>query len=165
MTLFASTTSVQTINPSATTSRSSNPTASAAPYSPCTDDSSSFNNSIVQPTDATGKAIIVSNSAQEFRIACNTNYPSGTTYGNPNIHDIMKIYMPDFSSCIMACAAYNAGYNTNYQDGVDVAGGLCRAVTMVINEGEFCYLKNGTGVNNTSNSGGAAVRKDSAILM
>jgi hypothetical protein len=74
--------------------------------------------------------------------------------------------MPDFNSCIMACAAYNAGYNTNNKAGVDVGGGLCRVATMVINEGEFCYLKNGTGVNNTSiTSGGTAIRKDSAILM
>lgn len=76
----------------------------------------------------------------------------------------MKIYMPDFNQCIMACAEYNAGYATNLQDGVDVGGGLCRAVSMVVESGEFCYLKNGTGVNNTVMSGGTGVRKDSAIL-
>lgn len=72
--------------------------------------------------------------------------------------------MPDLNQCIMACAEYNAGYATSLQGDVDVGGGLCRTVSMVIRDGEFCYLKNGTGVNDTTISGGNDVRKDSAIL-
>ncbi|TGO56528.1 hypothetical protein BCON_0076g00060 [Botryotinia convoluta] len=142
----------------------SNPSVSTAPISHCSDEFSTFNDSLVQPLSSEGSAINLSGIAQTFRVACYTNYPSGAQYGNPGIHDIMKIYMPDLIQCMMACAEYNAGYSTNLQGGIDVGGGLCRAVSMVIKDGEFCYLKNGTGVNNTANSGGIAVRKDSAIL-
>ncbi|KAF7958299.1 hypothetical protein EAE96_001850 [Botrytis aclada] len=145
-------------------STSSNPSVSAAPTSHCSDEFSTFNDSLVQPLSSEGSAIKLSGMAQTFRVACYTNYPSGAQYGNPGIHDIMKIYMPDLIQCMMACAEYNAGYTTNLQGRIDVGGGLCRAVSMVIKDGEFCYLKNGTGVNNTANSGGNAVRKDSAIL-
>ncbi|KAF7943938.1 uncharacterized protein EAE97_006008 [Botrytis byssoidea] len=149
---------------STTSSTPSNPSVSTAPTSHCSDEFSTFNDSLVQPLSSEGSAIELSGIAQTFRVACYTNYPSGAQYGNPRIHDIMKIYMPDLTQCMMACAEYNAGYSTNLQGGIDVGGGLCRAVSMVIKDGEFCYLKNGTGVNNTANSGGDAVRKDSAIL-
>ncbi|KAF5872133.1 uncharacterized protein Bfra_009163 [Botrytis fragariae] len=149
---------------STTSSAPSNPSVSAAPISHCSDEFSTFNDSLVQPLSSEGSAINLSGMAQTFRVACYTNYPSGVQYGNPGIHDIMKIYMPDLTQCMMACAEYNAGYSTNLQSGIDVGGGLCRAVSMVIKGGEFCYLKNGTGIDNTANSGGDAVRKDSAIL-
>ncbi|TGO24699.1 hypothetical protein BPAE_0096g00040 [Botrytis paeoniae] len=142
----------------------SNPSVSTAPMSHCSDKFSTYNDSILQPLSSEGSAINVSGIAQTFRVACYTNYPSSAQYRNPGIHDIMKIYMPDLKQCMMACAEYNAGYSTNLQGGIDVGGGLCRAVSMVVKDGEFCYLKNGTGINNTANSGGNAVRKDSAIL-
>ncbi|KAM0309648.1 hypothetical protein ACHAO8_008815 [Botrytis cinerea] len=151
-------------SPSTTSSLPSTPSVSTAPISHCSDEFSTFNDSLVQPLSSEGSAINLSGTAQTFRVACYTNYPSGAQYGNPGIHDIMKIYMPDLNQCIMACAEYNAGYSTNLQGGIDVGGGLCRAVSMVIKNGEYCYLKNGTGVNNTANSGGNEVRKDSAIL-
>ncbi|KAF7919851.1 hypothetical protein BELL_0257g00150 [Botrytis elliptica] len=149
---------------STTSSAPFNPSVSTAPASHCSDEFSTFNDSLVQPLSSEGSAVNLSGIPQTFRVACYTNYPSGAQYGNPGIHDIMKIYMPDLIQCMMACAEYNAGYSTNLQGGIDVGGGLCRAVSMVIKDGEFCYLKNGTGVNNTANSGGEAVRKDSAIL-
>ncbi|KAI9648156.1 hypothetical protein NHQ30_002788 [Ciborinia camelliae] len=149
---------------SITSSTTSTPSVSPAPFSHCSDQFSTFNNSLIQPLSSEGSTITLSGTAQKFRVACYTNYPSGAQYGNPNIHDIMKIYMPDLKRCIMACAKYNAGYATNLQAGIDVGGGLCRAVSMVVQDGEFCYLKNGTGVNNTAVSGGNAVRKDSALL-
>ncbi|KAF7859527.1 uncharacterized protein EAF02_010975 [Botrytis sinoallii] len=149
---------------STTSSTPSNPSVSTAPTSHCSDEFSTVNDSLVQPLSSEGSAINLSGIAQTFRVACYTNYLSGAQYGNPRIYDIMKIYMPDLTQCMMACAEYNAGYSTNLQGGIDVGGGLCRAVSMVIKDREFCYLKNGTGVNNTANSGGDAVRKDSAIL-
>jgi hypothetical protein len=74
----------------------------------------------------------------------------------------MKMYQPDLMRCVAACAEYNAGYQSNADGGVAVGGGLCKAVSLVLAPGEFCYLKNGTGVNDTSTSGGNKI--DSARL-
>lgn len=74
----------------------------------------------------------------------------------------MKMYQPDLLRCVAACAEYNAGYQSNVDGGVNVGGGLCKAVSLVLAPGEFCYLKNGTGVNDTSTSGGDRI--DSAVL-
>jgi hypothetical protein len=106
------------------------------------------------PLDALGNSIPVDTldpklPVQSFRQFCNTNWPSGAAYGNPGIHDIMKVYAPDLATCITLCAEYNEQYQTNLNNLIDVAGGFCKAVTIVKLKGEFCYLKNGTATNNT----------------
>lgn len=67
-------------------------------------------------------------------------------------------------SCVAACAEYNAGWSNSVASGIELGGGYCLAVSLVIKEGEFCYLKNGTGRNDTGTSG-EGVRIDSAVLM
>jgi len=76
---------------------------------------------------------------------CSTNWPSGADYGNPLVHDIMKLYLPTLEACIVACASYNENYQSNLARGISMDGGLCRAVSIVKTAGEYCYLKNGTG--------------------
>jgi hypothetical protein len=66
----------------------------------------------------------------------------------------MKMYQPDLMHCVAACAAYNVEYQGNADAGISVGGGLCKAVSLVIAAGKICFLKNGTGVNDTSTSGG-----------
>jgi hypothetical protein len=73
----------------------------------------------------------------------------------------MKIYQPDLPHCVAACAEYNAAYAINVGAGVAVGGGYCKAVSLILEAGEFCYLKNGTATNITSTSGPSI---DSALL-
>lgn len=61
------------------------------------------------------------------------------------------------AGCIAACAEYNIGY------AVTNGSPRCAAVAVVKAPGEFCYLKSGTGVNDTSSSGGTPI--DSAVLL
>lgn len=75
----------------------------------------------------------------------------------------MYLYTPTFEDCVNACGEYNVGYLRKQQDGIDVAGGLCRAVALVLADGQGCYLKNGTGKNDTGTSGN--VKIDSALLL
>ena len=93
---------------------------------------------------------------------CNTNWPGGASYGNPGVHDILKMYQPDLTHCVAACAEYNAGYQSSQRAGINVGGGICKGVSLVLAAGEFCYLKNATGTNDTSTSGGNRI--DSAFL-
>lgn len=60
--------------------------------------------------------------------------------------------MPDLASCIALCAEYNAGLENN-----GGKSGYCQAVTLLTTPGEFCYLKNATGNNITSNNSGLGV--------
>jgi hypothetical protein len=101
--------------------------------------------------------------SQTFRVYCNTNWPGGAAYGNPQLHDIMSLYVPTLKDCMAACAAYNIGYVRSQGFGISVSGGMCRAVALVLAEGEGCYLKNGTGRNDTSTSRNARI--DSALLL
>jgi hypothetical protein len=48
----------------------------------------------------------------------------------------------------MMCAEYNAGITRN-----GGSTGFCVAVTLVESAGQFCYLKNSTGINNTDTGG------------
>jgi len=59
--------------------------------------------------------------------------------------------------CIDACAQYNKGY------AVGAGGEKCRAVAVVKEMGEYCYLKSGTGINDTTTNGGNPI--DSAVLV
>lgn len=59
--------------------------------------------------------------------------------------------------CIDACVMYNLGYS------VSTGGPSCVGVAVVKVPGEYCYLKSGTGVNNTSSSGGSPI--DFAVLL
>lgn len=147
--------------PSSTDS-SANPTVSPKPVTKCETDTT-FNGTSITPLDASGDPIPLGSTPQQtFLVMCNTNWPGGAAYGNPGIHDIMKIYEPDLTHCVAACAEYNAGYQANTAAGINVGGGYCKGVSLVLAPGEFCYLKNGTGTNNTSTSGGNRI--DSALL-
>lgn len=75
--------------------------------------------------------------AQSFVRLCNTDFPSGEAYGNPGIHDILKLYMPTLEDCITTCAAYNVQYQTNSANGIP-GGGLCRSVA-IIKTGECSF--------------------------
>nr|XP_036578015.1 uncharacterized protein CTRU02_12077 [Colletotrichum truncatum]KAF6785145.1 hypothetical protein CTRU02_12077 [Colletotrichum truncatum] len=104
------------------------------------------------PTNAESKAITVNGgSAQTFRQLCEVNYASGATWGNPDIHDILKTYVSTFEQCMTLCASYNVQYADNLKNGRVSGGGWCRSVAMIKTPGEYCYLKNGTGKSNTQN--------------
>lgn len=63
-----------------------------------------------------------------------------------------------------ACASYNVGYAKAQGDGVNVGGGLCRAVALIVAPQGSCWLKNATGkVVTSADSSGAKV--DSAVLL
>ncbi|KAH8586499.1 hypothetical protein B0O99DRAFT_695444 [Bisporella sp. PMI_857] len=139
-------------------------TVSPAPYSSCTDSFASVNGTTFTPLATDGNPFALTDGGvQTFRIYCNTNWPGGAFYGNPGVHDIIKLWIPTLKQCAAACAAYNVAYVRKRADGIAVAGGLCRAVAVVLAEGDGCYLKNGTGTNNTMTSGGVPI--DSAMLL
>lgn len=50
--------------------------------------------------------------------------------------------------CVTLCAEYNAGLANN-----GGTSGFCEGVSMVESAGQFCYLKNSVGVNDTTTSG------------
>ena len=87
---------------------------------------------------------------QTFNILCNTNYPAGADNGNPAIHDITRVYVPNLEECVNACAVWNRQYEMNTDAGIDTGERqFCRAATIVKEDANYCYLKNATGVNNT----------------
>jgi len=90
--------------------------------------------------DASGKAIPGGGAAaQSFVRLCETNWPSGPDYGNPGIHDILKLYLPSLEACITACASYNFNYEANRAKGIgSQEGGLCRAVS-IVKSGEYFF--------------------------
>ncbi|GAP92116.1 putative membrane protein insertase [Rosellinia necatrix] len=94
---------------------------------------------------------------QQFQEQCWTNWAN-----TASTHDILRTYTPTLENCITVCAEYNKAYLTNLKNNNGVAGGPCVAVTIVKEHAGFCYLKNGTGTNNTmGNPGGYS----SAILL
>lgn len=135
----SSSSTTQTESPTTTTR---NPPGATSPAP--TDGCPNNNGTSFSPLDAEGKAIPLGAGAQSFLRLCNTNWPGGATYGNPGVHDIMKVYVPSLEDCITACASYNINYQANADIGA-AAGGLCRAVSIVKKAGEYCYLKNATG--------------------
>ncbi|KAK3394607.1 hypothetical protein B0H63DRAFT_51958 [Podospora didyma] len=112
-----------------------------------------INGTIYQPKNAIGQDIILAElgQPQSFKQLCATNHPSGSGSG-PNTHlfDIMKPYLPSLEECITARAYYNLQLNVNERIlGKTNIGefGLCRSVSIVKRERDYCYLKNGTGTN------------------
>ncbi|KAF9876723.1 hypothetical protein CkaCkLH20_05569 [Colletotrichum karsti] len=143
-----------TSNPSATTSAtatSATPRASGGVLPAPTDGGCpKINSTNFTPTDASGEAMGLSSGAgQTFRQLCEVNYPSGAAYGNPGIYDILKAYVSTFDECMTLCAAHNQAYYLNLSNGNVGKGGFCRSVAMIKTPGEYCYLKNGTGVSDT----------------
>jgi hypothetical protein len=74
----------------------------------------------------------------------------------------------DLTTCASQCAEYNAGLENLIFNGMlssDGGGsGFCRAVSLVLEQGEFCYLKNGTGTGGVDTSS-AAKKVASAVLV
>ncbi|KAI0487023.1 hypothetical protein F4859DRAFT_510805 [Xylaria cf. heliscus] len=101
------------------------------------------------PYSADGKPIPVQTNQdpQEFREQCWTNWVN-----TASTHDILRTYTPTLENCITVCAEYNKAYATNLQNNVGAGGGPCVAVTIVKDHAGFCYLKNGTGTNDTMGS-------------
>ena len=93
---------------SAASSTSSTSTASVspAPLSICSA-SISFNGTSLLPVDGSGNPVQVITLDQTFQVLCNTNFPGGSAYGNPGVHDIMKMYQQDTIRCVAVCAEYN----------------------------------------------------------
>ncbi|KAI1764431.1 hypothetical protein GGR53DRAFT_466413 [Hypoxylon sp. FL1150] len=98
-------------------------------------------------------------SLQNFQQKCYTNFVSSTA---AQTHDILKIFMPTLENCMMTCAAYNAAYWANLNNNVAVGGGYCVGVTLEKINAGFCYLKNGTGTNDTM---GNPENYSSAVLL
>ncbi|KXX77421.1 hypothetical protein MMYC01_205014 [Madurella mycetomatis] len=134
----------------ADTATSTRPEAASVSPAPRDGGCPDINGTAYAPINAGGNAMPLRSggAAQSFVRLCSTDYPAGEAYGNPGIYDILKLYMPSLEDCIAACAAYNMQYQTNSDNGIP-GGGLCRSVTVIKMAGEYCYLKNGTGTNNT----------------
>ncbi|KAI0554756.1 hypothetical protein F4679DRAFT_579097 [Xylaria curta] len=105
-----------------------------------------INNLKYTPYSADGKPIPVKTNQdpQEFREQCWTNWVN-----TASTHDILRTYTPTLENCITVCAEYNKAYATNLENNSGVGGGPCVAVTIVKDHAGFCYLKNGTGTNDT----------------
>jgi hypothetical protein len=78
----------------------------------------------------------------------------------------MKLWTVDLETCVSVCAEWNAGLASRGGGGAGDVN-LCRVVSLVQAPGEFCYLKNGTGTNNTSGllGAGAGGSYTSAVLV
>ncbi|KAI1757646.1 hypothetical protein F4782DRAFT_136691 [Xylaria castorea] len=111
------------------------------------------------PYSADGKTIPVkaNQDPQEFREQCWTNWVN-----TASTHDILRTYTPTLENCIVVCAEYNKAYATNLENNSGVGGGPCVAVTIVKDHAGFCFLKNGTGTNDTM---GAPNTYSSAVLV
>ncbi|KAI0202836.1 hypothetical protein F4808DRAFT_458550 [Astrocystis sublimbata] len=139
-------------NGSTPTSTTSSPTASSSssstndPLVPMDGGCPGIDNMSYTPYSADGKPIPIeaNSSPQEFREQCWTSWENTAT-----THDILRTYTPTLEQCITVCAEYNKAYARNLKNGVAVGGGPCVAVTIVKDHAGFCYLKNGTGTNNT----------------
>ncbi|KAE9577104.1 hypothetical protein CGCF415_v001745 [Colletotrichum fructicola] len=135
---------------------------SAAPINPYCETSSTPKNTTVTPYDASGSPIRFNNDqAMSFDVLCNTFWPQRQGL-NPELRDILVMTVPDMLTCMTLCAQYNQGYSDAVGDDVYVGGGICVGVALVKGIGQFCYLKNATGINDTTAAGGFDV--DSAVL-
>lgn len=137
--------------------------ASPAPTSLCST-RAGWNGTILTPHDAAGNEITLSNTAQKFQVFCETNFLAGPSY---ELHNIMKIWTVDLTTCLDQCAEYNAGLETLIFNGIQSSdgggSGFCRAVSLGLSEGGFCYLKNSTGSGIDTSS--AAKQIASAVLI
>lgn len=93
---------------------------------------------------------------------CNTFWPQRQGI-NPRVRDIMLMTVPDMLTCLTLCAEFNQEYSNSVGDDVGVGGGMCVGVGLIKGEAQFCYLKNATGVNDTSKAFGFPA--DSAVLV
>ncbi|KAI0904066.1 hypothetical protein F4823DRAFT_235949 [Ustulina deusta] len=152
--------SQSTASPTAS-SPASSPTASSTTDSlvPTDGGCPGINNIGYTPYSADGKTIPVrtGQAPQEFREQCWTNWAN-----TASTHDILRTYTPTLENCIVVCAEYNKAYAANLENNVGVGGGPCVAVTIVKEHAGFCYLKNGTGTNDTMGSPGSY---SSAVLV
>ncbi|GKT41663.1 uncharacterized protein ColSpa_01844 [Colletotrichum spaethianum] len=138
--------SSSTSSQSTATSSTSRSVPTGVRSAPTDDGCPNINQTTYTPTNGNGNSMKVgSGSAQSFQQLCEVNYPSGAAYGNPELYDIFKVYVPTFRECMDLCAAYNQEYNNNLAQGNVASGGYCRSVAMIKLPGEYCYLKNGTG--------------------
>ncbi|KAI0098148.1 hypothetical protein GGR51DRAFT_436068 [Nemania sp. FL0031] len=146
-------------NASSSSSSASTPTSASSSATPSPTSSSSSDDSLV-PTDgcpgvdgvaytaysADGKTVPLraGGAPQEFKEQCWTNLAN-----TDSTHDILRTYTPTLENCIVVCAEYNKAYLTNLDNDTGVGGGPCVGVTIVKEHAGFCYLKNGTGTNDT----------------
>ncbi|TGJ84808.1 hypothetical protein E0Z10_g3968 [Xylaria hypoxylon] len=156
-------------NPSSSGSTTSPTTSSTAPAPTTSSTTDSLvptdggcpgiNNLGYTPYSADGKTIPLhaGDAPQEFREQCWTNWAN-----TADTHDILRTYTPTLENCIVVCAEYNKAYATNLENNSGVGGGPCVAVTIVKEHAGFCYLKNGTGTNDTMGSPGSY---SSAVLV
>ncbi|KAI8947494.1 hypothetical protein F4801DRAFT_505810 [Xylaria longipes] len=133
---------------STTSAAAPSPTTSSTtdPLVPTDGGCPDINNLKYTPYSADGKPIPVeaNQDPQEFREQCWTNWVN-----TASTHDILRTYTPTLENCITVCAEYNKAYATNLKNNVGVGGGPCVAITIVKDHAGFCYLKNGTGTNDT----------------
>ncbi|GKT64841.1 hypothetical protein ColTof4_07239 [Colletotrichum tofieldiae] len=131
---------------STATSSTSRSVPTGVRSAPTDDGCPNINQTVYTPTNGNGDAMKAgSGSVQSFQQLCEVNYPSGARYGNPELYDILKVYVPTFEECMALCASYNQGYSNNLANGNVASRGYCRSVAMIKLPGEYCYLKNGTG--------------------
>ncbi|KAI8966421.1 hypothetical protein F5Y11DRAFT_309174 [Daldinia sp. FL1419] len=123
-------------------------TTPASPALPSDSGCPQINGQRYTPYAVDGKPIPLAQGqqGQQFRQQCYTNYVAS---GTSQTHDILRIFMPTLENCMMACAEYNSAYYANLGNGTGVGGGFCVAVTIVKVDAGFCYLKNGTSMNDT----------------
>lgn len=145
-------------NTSASPSASPTPAPTSDDLVP-TDGCPRINNVAYMPYSADGKAIPLQtgDAPQEFEEQCWTNWAN-----TASTHDILRTYTPTLENCITVCAEYNKAYLANLGENNGVGGGPCLAVTIVKEHAGFCYLKNGTGTNDTTGNAGMY---SSAILL
>ncbi|OTA99469.1 hypothetical protein M426DRAFT_256372 [Hypoxylon sp. CI-4A] len=157
----SSTTNALQTSPSASPSPSPSPTAPLSGPLPSDSGCPLIDGKTYTPYAVDGNSIPLQQGSvpQEFRQQCYTNYVASSA---AQTHNILRIFMPTLENCMMTCAEYNSAYRSNLENGVDVGGGYCVAVTIEKINAGFCYLKNGTAVNDTSSQ---PDRYSSAVLM
>ncbi len=64
---------------------------------------------------------------QSFTVLCDTNWPAGEGNGNPDVRDIMSLYLPSLQDCMAACAEFNVGHKA----GGGANDGYCRSVAIL----------------------------------
>ncbi|KAK1636271.1 hypothetical protein BDP81DRAFT_35927 [Colletotrichum phormii] len=104
------------------------------------------------PTDGAGNEIQIGSDlrAQTFR--------QKTGAVNPDLYDILQVYVSTFEECMTLCAAHNKKYEANLASGYVKEGGVyCRSVVMLKTLGGSCYLKNNTGKVDTQDRAGEFV--------
>jgi hypothetical protein len=132
------------LSTTATTTTTTSPAAGATSPAPTDEGCPNINGTAYTPIGPNGKALPLQSGgpAQQFLRLCSTNWPAGPAYGNPGVHDIMKMYLPSLEACITACAEYNVNLERNLGQGIGVVAGesgLCRAVSVVKTRESFPF--------------------------